>query len=157
MLCQNICAFIWLFRRFFVPLQGIWVKPKIIYVYQKPINNRRPNVTGHGPHGACSALLPLHPTAERLAETKGTSERWTSLSLPHHASSTNVPAEWGQHDLPTLRAPLKASFFSSATTRLRGYAVSFPIFRFPPQLREEVRRGEREIQNIYIIYIYIIY
>ena len=28
MLCQNNCAFIWLFRRFFVPLQGIWVKPK---------------------------------------------------------------------------------------------------------------------------------
>ena len=157
MLCQNICAFVWLFRRFFVPLQGIWVKPKIIYVYQKPINNRRQNVTGHGPHGACSALLPLHPTAERLAETKGTSERWTSLSLPHHASSTNVPAEWGQHDLPAFRAPLKASFFSSghhAVTRLRGFIFNFPI---STQLREEGEKRERGRFKTSILFIYIIY
>ena len=75
---QNICAFLWLFRYFLLPLyhhsNTYQFLNKILAMASgkaesSNYSNFFPKVFNYGPHAVGSNVLPLCSTADRLAET----------------------------------------------------------------------------------------
>ena len=63
-----------------------------------------------GSHGARTAVLPLHPAALSLAETKAADARRSGSIRLRQAATTNLASIRSQHYLPTFRPPVSGLF-----------------------------------------------
>ena len=93
-----------------------------------------------GSHGARTAVLPLHPAALSLAETKAADARRSGSIRLCQTATTNIASIRSQHYLPTFRPPVSGLFlvpfegFSGSQTFLGGNS-DFP--RMKPTLSSE--------------------